>query len=422
MIFVKRVAVLTFASLVLLYLIFRARPTNYHATLQGLSQKVGLGELVDDEEYEIQQQTEASSQPLVVNQGALRNGSSRVFPPGAVKPPGDTYTRALVIGKLTTENTTWLEGYLPTDPGLTPYLYTVDDIRAPLHTPTNKGHEAMVYLTYLIDHYDDPNMADVTIFMHPHQLAWHTPELLNHDAAEALKRLSSERVVREGYMNLRCHWDPGCPERLHPGKSWTDNLKREEVALAAAWAELFVDDPIPEAIGAPCCAQFAVSRERIRAIPKKNYVKYRDWLMRTDETDWISGRVFEYLWHKIFTDQAQLCPDARACYCDGYGICFQTDDLFNQWFRNHFYWSKAVKELEKWDQRAAALNSIADWPKVEEMRIDIPLAGRNLELKEEIQERFITLVRLRTEALQNGTDPQIRAAVARRPWQSGDGY
>lgn len=420
MILAKRFAFLIFAALILLYLVISTRSTDYHATLQDLSQKVGLGELVDDEEYEIQQQTEASRQPLVVNQGALKNGSSRVFPPGAVKPAGETYTRGLVVGKLSSENTTWLESYLMTDANLRPYLYVVDDVRAPLHTSMNKGHEAMVYLTYIVDHYDDPAMPDIVVFMHPHQLAWHTPELLNHDAGEALKRLSSERVVREGYMNLRCHWDPGCPERLHPGKSWRDNLKREEVAIAAAWAELFVDDPIPDAIGAPCCAQFAVSRERIRATPKKKYQKYRDWLIRTDETDWISGRVFEYLWHKIFTDQSQLCPDARACYCDGYGICFESDGLFNDWFHNHFHWSKSVKELEKWDEQAALVAGIGDWDKIEQMNINVPLPGRNLELKEDIQTRFEKLVKLRTAALENGTDPEVRAAVARRPWMAID--
>lgn len=421
MIFAKRIAVLLLTA-VLLILYFRARTQNYHSTLQRLSQRVGLGDLVDDEEEDFQEQLNRQKGPFTNNNHVTHNSSESSYPTGTLKPAGEPYTRALVIGRLYSENTTWLDSYLPTDAYLIPYLYIVDDHTAALHTPINKGHEAMVYLTYILDHYDSPSLPDISIFMHPHQLAWHTPELLNHDAAETLKRLSSERVTREGYMNLRCHWDPGCPERLQPGTSYRDNLKREEIAIAHAWAEMFPGEPVPDSIGAPCCAQFAVSRERIRAIPKASYERYRAWLLRTEETDWISGRVFEYLWHKIFTNQATLCPDARACYCDGYGICFQTPDLFETWFDNHHHWRRATKELEQWEERATIVNSVGNWKKVEQMKLDIPVPGRNIELKQEIDERFRLLVRLRTEALKNGTDPQIRAAVAGRPWEVGNGY
>ena len=426
MILAKRIAVLFFTAVILIFLL-RSRTPDYHSTLQGLSQTVGLGELIEDEEERSQQQqNDATSlqQPAVQipppsSNQLYQNASS--FPPPNLKPVGVPYTRALIAGRLTTENTTWLTSYLPTDPTLTPYIYVVNDHSAPLHTPMNKGHEAMVYLTYILEHYDSPNLPDVNIFMHPHQIAWHNPELLNHDSAETLKRLSNERVVRHGYMNIRCHWDPGCPERIHPGNSYKDTMKREEIALARAWAEMFPEDPIPEVIAAPCCAQFAVSRERLRSIPKYKFQRYRDWLVRTKETDWISGRVFEYLWHKIFTHQDKLCLDARSCYCDGYGICFEAD-AYEIWFDNHHWWRKRIKELEEWEERAALIDAVGNWKKIEQMQLDIPLPGRNWELKREIDERFQLLVSLRTEALKNGTDPEIRARIAGRPWGLGDGY
>ena len=59
----------------------------------------------------------------------------------------------------------WLEKEIPDQPTA---IYVVDDPYAPLHPPKNKGHEVMVYLTYIIDHYDE--LADVTMFMHAHQL------------------------------------------------------------------------------------------------------------------------------------------------------------------------------------------------------------------------------------------------------------
>ena len=97
-------------------------------------------------------------------------------------------------------------------------------------------------------------------------------------------------------MNLRCHWDPGCPAWLHPGAVERNYEKQEEHLLASSWAELFPHDTIPTILAQPCCAQFAVSRERIRAMPKQQYVYMRDWLLRTELTDYLSGRIFEYLW------------------------------------------------------------------------------------------------------------------------------
>jgi len=63
-------------------------------------------------------------------------------------------------------------------PGVQLFTYIVNDRKAPLHTPRNKGHEAMAYLTFLIDHYDllaknvNGTAPDILIFMHSHQRAW----------------------------------------------------------------------------------------------------------------------------------------------------------------------------------------------------------------------------------------------------------
>ena len=44
------------------------------------------------------------------------------------------------------------------------------------------------------------------------------------------------------------------------------------------------------------------------------------------------------------------------------------------------------------------------------------------ELKRQIEDRLAVLVRMRTAALKAGTDPEVRAKVAGRAWQTGDGY
>lgn len=129
------------------------------------------------------------------------------YPLGVPKAPGSAYTRTLVISSTKSENTSWVEPELGDmiEAGLlNTAIYVANDWSAPLHPPRNKGHEAMVYLTYIIDHYD--SLADVSIFMHAHQFAWHNDELLDRDAAQMIRLLSPERVTRLGYMNLRCSW------------------------------------------------------------------------------------------------------------------------------------------------------------------------------------------------------------------------
>lgn len=63
---------------------------------------------------------------------------------------------------------------------------------------------------------------------------------------------------------------------------------------------LFPGEPVPEVIGVPCCSQFAVSREAIRARGKEEYVRMREWLLKSPLDAGTSGRIFEYLWHSMW--------------------------------------------------------------------------------------------------------------------------
>src|SRR3569833_1925652 len=74
-----------------------------------------------------------------------------------VSPP----SRSLVVASLKRENTQWIQRHFPY---LNAFVYVVDDPHAHLATPKNKGNEAMVYLTYIIDYYEA--LPDVSIFVH----------------------------------------------------------------------------------------------------------------------------------------------------------------------------------------------------------------------------------------------------------------
>ncbi|KIX00911.1 uncharacterized protein Z518_09976 [Rhinocladiella mackenziei CBS 650.93] len=333
--------------------------------------------------------------------GPLYN--SQMFSPGTAKAKGANYTRILVMGRLKSEDVSWVSRELP---GLPTKIYTVDsDDHSGL--PANKGHEAMVYLTYIIDHYD--SLPDTVLFFHPHQRAWHNNILLDIDSATTIKRLSDAHVARQGYFNSRCHLDPGCPNWLHIDRPpWRQDLKHkpEEPALTS---QLFrdlhgPDIPLPRAISQPCCAQFAVSSTRIRQRPRSDYARYRDWLLRIELDDRTSGRIMEYSWQYIFTGNFEFCPSQHQCYCDGYGICFEGEIGLQNWLAT-------LREKEKVDERLVQL-----WDAGEK-------GGERYKRLARDSKRFGELLdQSRETAVRRGFDPKIRAEESGREWHEGDGF
>src|SRR3954454_1028700 len=83
------------------------------------------------------------------------------FYPGA---PKSNYSRILVLPKLKSENVNWISQELPDIPAA---IYEVDNPSTEYHVPKHKGHEAMVYLTYIMDHYG--SLPDTITFIHSHK-------------------------------------------------------------------------------------------------------------------------------------------------------------------------------------------------------------------------------------------------------------
>jgi len=189
----------------------------------------------------------------------------------------------------------------------------VNNRNTTLHTSTNKGHEALVYLTYIIDNYEQ--LPSIVVFLHSHKngwrTAWHT-DTPGHSNVISLHLLNLDFVRKAGYVNLRCNWGPGCQLQDRHNAHVTPEH----------WHSIFGNDTaMPELIGAACCAQFAVSKEQVLARQKEEYEHYRNWVLDTPLPDETSGRVMEYLWHIIFGKQSLFCPDRDRCYCEVYGMC-----------------------------------------------------------------------------------------------------
>lgn len=301
------------------------------------------------------------------------------------------------------EDISWMDKELPDTPRA---VYEVTDPKAKYHVPKNKGREAMVYLTYIIDHYND--LPDTVIFAHSHRHAWHNNVIQGLDAAQMITRLNHDRVARQGYMNLRCHHNPGCPDWIHldrPGIDFDFIWKPEEIHFRRhVWEELHPGAPIPFALSAICCAQFAVSRERIRTVPLERFHHYREWLLKTPMEDRFSGRIFEYVWHYIFTGHEQYCPSMNNCYCDGYGICFGGREKFQYFIDKLDARNKLQEDLDakKNREKENAAREGADYktPKDVKDKMD--------ELEKTIKEMDTELEGLRTNAFKAGEERKNR--------------
>jgi len=275
-------------------------------------------------------------------------GHGRRKPQDSAEPAvGD---KIIVMASLESESTSWVAEKLPdwqraiyhVNPPTFPDPANANSSSYQLTTPVNKGHEAMAYLTYIVEHYNS-GLPSVIAFLHAHRQgffqAWHVDAPF-HDNVLAMQSLQLDFVVQNGYVNLRCNLNPGCTKRYKTLKSHVNAEVWEEIfsgmttrltvgtSPEAPVAELTSSemdrekvDHMDVAIASACCAQFAVSRDQVLRRPLEDYVKIRQWVMDTERDDANSGRVMEYLWHVVFGKDLVYCPDQDICYCSVYGRC-----------------------------------------------------------------------------------------------------
>ncbi|PGH05263.1 hypothetical protein AJ80_08371 [Polytolypa hystricis UAMH7299] len=220
--------------------------------------------------------------------------------------------KVIVMARLQEEDATWVQEELP---DWQRAIYTVNPSASTLSDPTilttplNKGRESMAYLTYIIEHYT--SLPSTIAFLHAHRSgflrAWHVDDPLHNNVA-AMRSLKLDFVQRNGYVNLRCNWNPGCKQAHRTNQHVTDQIWREVFnrtmsvipPSSSLEAQKYLLHHPPDQLATPCCAQFAVSRTQVLKRPREDYVRFRDWVIRTDLNDAESGRVMEFLWHVIF--------------------------------------------------------------------------------------------------------------------------
>ncbi|KAK6508120.1 hypothetical protein TWF506_010223 [Arthrobotrys conoides] len=238
-------------------------------------------------------------------------GPKRAYPP-----------RDIVVAALKRDDVSWIDKFLSE---WQPRVYIADAElyfdKASLTVPRNKGREANVYLTYIIDNYD--KLPDYMVFIHSLRYQWHNEDPM-YDGVPVIRKLRLSYVDKIGFVPLRCSWTLGCPSELKPTNPFAariDDRSHTEEAYAEAFRQLFPNMTIPDVVGAPCGGQFALAKWKILERPLEDYVRYRQWLMDTPLSDAISGRILEYSWHIMFGKSYVNCPSAKECFCNVFGLC-----------------------------------------------------------------------------------------------------
>lgn len=244
--------------------------------------------------------------------GGMKDRSSTLSTPRltAISTPSPSPPdRVIVMARTPKDDTRWVQELSEWQSALydidveTPHSQsTLDPLTDnTLRTLRNKGREGNAYLAYIVQHYD--NLPSTIAFLHPHKDgypgAWHTDNN-EHSNVVSLRTLNIDFVQRNGYANLRCINDPGCPQEVMPFRDPPEDHRVAEIAMPEAWPALFNNTDVPQILATPCCAQFAVSNKQVWERSLDEYKKYYRWLMETPLPDDTSGRVLEYLWHVFF--------------------------------------------------------------------------------------------------------------------------
>ncbi|KAF2758539.1 hypothetical protein EJ05DRAFT_510453 [Pseudovirgaria hyperparasitica] len=244
------------------------------------------------------------------------------FSPGNPTLPSSEYSRMLVLmaNKDEISNLEWIREALTGESLLGSITYILDDDKS-AH-PASYG-KSSVYLDYIINHYN--SLREITLFMHAEQGAWQLDRLLNNSAQSVISLLDHHKVIEDGFVPLRCTLSPGCPTEgdIFPNKSDQYEDHPQDIVMNSVWKDFFGAQQPPKRLAEPAYGQYALSRERIQAIPKSQYEYLLKRLAASAFSEEELDNFWSHAWHYLWSGEETRCAAEDVCFCETYSICFK---------------------------------------------------------------------------------------------------
>ena len=150
----------------------------------------------------------------------------------------------------------------------------------------NIGQEATSYLAFIVNYWDE--LPRFVAFIHGHESAWHQ----RHNVLHMLQ--NDQQWRRRKFTSLNRHeWHvhgPGDPRYEDVARHWSRHFERYLGKL-------------PAVLEFDCCAQFVVSRDVIKCLPKQAYQEFLSFILASkgERIDFHTiGHMMECIWHIIF--------------------------------------------------------------------------------------------------------------------------
>ena len=157
-------------------------------------------------------------------------------------------------------------------------------------------HEAPYMLDFLYNWYD--NLTEETIvFSHGHLVSWHMPNIV-----QALKAaMNTDYFKQQPFGGFsQGYWKKCCDQAVYQDMY---SYMYNGTTVPRVWNRYSVY---------PCCATFFVKTSQIRKRPKEDYLtiykNIENWVKMNPKLAYHCGRIFEYTWHILLTDNKTEIP------------------------------------------------------------------------------------------------------------------
>jgi hypothetical protein len=152
----------------------------------------------------------------------------------------------------------------------------------------NKVQEVPAYLKYIIENYQA--LPEYSIFIHGHLMAEHQ--------SDNIVNIINNLDFNQDIINLnRKDW----VQTISKGDEFED---RKFSWIEENWNDLIGEYlPMPNSLTFPSCAQFAIHKSKITQYPIEFWKSLFKWCEETKLENYISSRIFEYIWYYIFSKQ-----------------------------------------------------------------------------------------------------------------------